>query len=227
MEPGHDSDSEEEMPLGALFNKYGSDKDRNGYTEFYDPLFKNFRNQPVNLLEIGIGTLIPDAPSSMVGFHLEGYKPGGSLRAWRDYFPKGQIVGCDIQPDTQFTEPRIVTVLANSTSREEVDRALGSRTFQIIIDDGSHYDEHQVQTLKNTWHRLKGGGYYIIEDIQPWSRISTDFRKEIADFVGPSSRMFFTEHKNVLVISKERVARRRQSRRAARAERNGTRRVTV
>jgi hypothetical protein len=216
----------EELPaeesLGALFNKYGSDKDRNGYTEFYDSIFKNIRNQPVSLLEVGIGTLIPDVPSSMVGFHLEGYKPGGSLRAWRDYFPKGQILGCDIQPDTQFTEPRIATVLANSTSREEVDRALGSRTFNVIIDDGSHYDEHQVDTLKNLWHRLKGSGYYIIEDIQPWSRISTDFRKVIADFVGPSSRMFFTEHKNVLIISKERPPRRARTRRGRHVV-NGTR----
>lgn len=186
--------------LGSLFNKYGSDKDRNGYTPFYDSLFKTFRDRPVSLLEIGIGTMIPGAPSSMVGYSLPGYAPGGSLRAWRDYFPNGDINGCDIQQDTQFTEERITTRLANSTSREEVDKVLGDKQFDIIIDDGSHYDEHQVQTLRNLWHRVKPGGFYIIEDIQPWSRMSTEFREDVQNFVGVP--MFFTEKKNVLIISK-------------------------
>lgn len=188
--------------LGKLFNKYGSDKDRNGYTHFYEPLFKNLRMKSISLLEIGIGTLIPGAPSSMVGYHLEGYAPGGSLRAWRDYFPTADVTGVDIQPDTQFSEERITTHLASSMNRQEVDAALKEKNFDIIIDDGSHYDEHQVQTLKNLWHRLNPGGFYIIEDIQPWSRISTEFRKEIETFVGGAA-MFFTEKKNVLVISKE------------------------
>ncbi len=212
-----------DLSLGELFNKYGSDKDRNGYTAFYEPLFKNIRTQQIFLLEIGIGTMIPGAPSSMVGYALEGYKPGGSLRAWRDYFPKGQILGSDIQPDTQFSEDRISTVLANSTNRDEMDRVLGNRSFHIIIDDGSHYDEHQLQTLKNLWWRLRNGGYYIIEDVVANSRIPTDFRKEIQEFVGPNARMFFTEAKNVLIISKERVARRRNGTRRARGVNNGTR----
>lgn len=186
--------------LGSLFNKYGSDKDRNGYTPFYDSLFKGLRQDPVALLEIGIGTMIPGAPSSMVGYSLPGYAPGGSLRAWRDYFPNGDINGCDIQQDTQFTEERITTRLANSTSRAEVDAVLGDKQFDIIIDDGSHYDEHQVQTLRNLWHRVKPGGFYIIEDIQPWSRMSTEFREDVQNFVGVP--MFFTEKKNVLIISK-------------------------
>ena len=192
------------LRLADLFNKYGSDKDRNGYTHFYDAIFRNLRDKPIDLLEIGIGTMIPGAPSSMVGYSLPGYAPGGSLRAWRDYFQNGNIVGCDIQPDTQFTdEPRITTRLGSSFVRAEVDAALGpDATFDIIIDDGSHYDEHQVETLKNLWHRVKAGGFYIIEDIQPWSRISTDFRPKIAEFVGPNAYMFFTEKKNVLIIGK-------------------------
>ena len=196
--------------LGSLFNKYGSDKDKNGYTQFYDSIFKNIRNQPVDLLEIGIGTLIENAPSSMLGYGLPGYKPGGSLRAWRDYFPQGQILGCDIQPDTQFSEERIRTVLANSTVREEADRVLGNRSFHIIIDDGSHFDEHQLQTFKNMWHRVRRGGFYIIEDVTPHSRIPTEFRHEIESIVGDAGSMFFTEKKNALIISKNRIVRPRK-----------------
>jgi len=194
------------MQLGDLFNKYGSDKDRNGYTPYYDAIFKHMRNTPVTMLEIGIGTMIPDVHSSMVGYSLPGYAPGGSLRAWRDYFVNGQIMGSDVQPDTQFTEDRITTVLANSTVLAEVDTALGDKVFDIILDDGSHYDEDQIATLKNLWHRVKAGGFYIIEDIQPWSRISTEFRSIIAGIVGEDATFYLTEKKNVMIISKNKGA---------------------
>lgn len=187
--------------LGQLFNKYGSDKDRNKYTPVYHSLLKHLRSRQLALLEVGIGTLIPDAPSSMVGYSLPGYAPGGSLRAWRDYLPFSQIVGVDIQPDTQFTEERITTYLADSSSKEQLDSALGDRTFDVIIDDGLHWDETQMQTLRNLWHRVRPGGFYVIEDITEWSRIPTEFRNQISEIVGESP-FFFTEVKNVLVISK-------------------------
>ena len=134
------------MDLDELMNKYGSDKTRNGYVPMYHSFLKHLRSNPVHLLEVGIGTMIPGAPSSMVGYSLPGYAPGGSLRAWRDYFPQGEIVGVDIQPDTQFVEERIQTFLADSSSKEQLDAVLGYRTFDVIIDDGLHYDETQITT---------------------------------------------------------------------------------
>jgi len=188
--------------LGDLFNKYGSDKDRNGYTPYYDSLFKNLRSKPVSLLEIGIGTMIPEAYSSMVGYSLPGYRPGGSLRAWRDYFANGTIVGMDVQPDTQFTEERITTHLVDSTNREAIDAALGASTFDVILDDGSHYDEHQFAGLRHMWHRVRAGGYYIIEDLQPWNRLHGEFRPLVKEFVGNDATLFFSEAKNILILSK-------------------------
>lgn len=188
--------------LGALFNQYGSDKDRNGYTPMYHSILKHLRDREIALLEVGIGTLIPGAPSSMVGYSLPGYAPGGSLRAWRDYFPNGSIVGADIQPDTQFSEDRITTVLADSSSKDQLDAALGDRMFDVIIDDGLHWDETQVKTLENLWHRVRPGGFYITEDITVWSRIPTDFRGRIEEIVGSTGAFFLTEKKNFMIISK-------------------------
>lgn len=188
--------------LGSLFNKYGSDKDRNGYTPHYHCFMKHLRDKPIDLLEIGIGTMIPGVPSSMVGYSLPGYAPGGSLRAWRDYFPLGKIVGMDVQPDTQFSEDRIETFLADSVKKGACDAVLGDRTFDIIIDDGSHWDECQVATLKSLWNRVKPGGWYIIEDVTVVSRIPTTFRAQVQEFVGKDTPMFFTEKKNFLIISK-------------------------
>jgi hypothetical protein len=38
----------------------------------------------------------------MVGYAGEGYKPGGTLRSWREFFPNATIYGIDVQPETQF-----------------------------------------------------------------------------------------------------------------------------
>lgn len=158
------------------FNYYGSDKDRNGYLQCYYTLFNRIRNDPVTVLEVGIGTMIPGVSSSMQGYALEGYKPGGSLRAWRDFFPNGRIIGLDVQPDTQFDdEQRIETYLCSSIEKDKVDtlmEVLGRPQLDIIIDDGSHLDDHQLQTLKNLYPYLKPGGLYIIEDINENCKIN-------------------------------------------------------
>lgn len=189
--------------LGDLFNQYGSDKDRNGYTPYYHCIFKHIKDRPIDMLEIGIGTMIPGAHSSMVGYSLPGYAPGGSLRAWRDYFKNGNITGADVQPDTQFTDERITTVIADSTNTDSVNKTFGDRTFDIIIDDGSHYDEHQLQTFMNFWGRLKAGGYYIVEDITPHSRMSGYMKDTVASIVGNTGTLFLTEKKNFMIISKK------------------------
>lgn len=170
--------------LRELFNNYGSDKDRNGYTPVYQSLFQSMRDKDIKLLEIGIGTMIPGEASSMVGYALKGYKPGGSLRAWRDYFSNGQIHGADVQPDTQFEEDRIKTFLCDSTSDKIKD--ITDNDYDIIIDDGLHTPDAQYKTLQNLWDNLKPGGHYIIEDIVPGSAIFTTYLKLVKDIIGDS-----------------------------------------
>jgi hypothetical protein len=41
-----------------------------------------------------------------------------------------------------------------------------SGDFDIIIDDGSHINSHQIETFKILFPKLKSGGYYFIEDVQ-------------------------------------------------------------
>ena len=38
-------------------------------------------------------------------------------------------------------------------------------SFDIIIDDGSHYSPHQQKTLGYLFPKLKAGGLFIIEDL--------------------------------------------------------------
>ena len=198
------------MELGGLFQKYGSDKDRNGYTPVYHSLFKNLCDKEIVFMEIGIGTMIEGAPSSMVGYALPNYKPGGSLRAWRDYFPNAQIHGIDIQPDTQFTEDRIHTHLCNSVDGKAC-RDLFRRIpkdIDIIIDDGAHWDEYQLKTFYNFFNLVKKGGFYIIEDIYPGSRIMSEFLPKIRNYAKNSHvfAAYLTDDREkrspILIISK-------------------------
>ena len=198
------------MDLGEKFRYYGSDKDLNGYTSVYHTLFDHMKDQPITMLEIGIGTMLPEAPSSMLGFAREGYKPGGSLRAWRDHFKNGTIHGADIQKDTQITdEPRIITHICNSTDPADVKKfmdSLGNIKFDIILDDGSHLDDHQWATLRNFYPHLKENGIYIIEDIYPGSKVTE--QPEVLGTLSNSDPCFFVGKKNnICVIYKNHLKR--------------------
>jgi len=162
------------MDLAALFREHGTDKDACGYTNLYTVLFEPLRHRELVLVEVGIGTVTPGAYSSMHGYMPDTYRPGASLRAWREFFPRAKVHGLDIQPDTQLSgEARITTHLVDSTSAEQVAALpLAPRSVDIIVDDAGHDHRNQLATLRNTWPLLKDGGYYIIEDIYQGSPLA-------------------------------------------------------
>jgi hypothetical protein len=189
--------------LADLFNKYGSDKDRNGYSHLYSLLFDRIKNDKLNVLEIGIGTMVENACSSMKGYMPDTYKPGASLRAWNDYFVNSNIYGMDIQMDTQIKEDRIDTYICDSTNPESVNNMMDQLKlkFDVIIDDGWHWDEAQKKTLTNFFPYLKDGGYYVIEDIYPGSTISKD-STIVREIVGKNKFFFVGRLNNQCVIQK-------------------------
>ena len=195
------------IPLSDLMNKYGSDKDVNGYCQLYHTLFSPFRKESFTFLEIGIGTLIEGVPSSMVGYSQKGYAPGGSLRGWRDFFPNANIVGVDIQKDCMFEEDRIKTYLCSSSDTKASSSLMSTLPSpKVIIDDGSHYYMDQLYTLRNFLPYLEDGGIYIIEDIVTNSPISANpsiLEDELFSILGYQPPYFFVGKKyNQCVIMK-------------------------
>jgi trans-aconitate methyltransferase len=186
--------------LAQLFDCWGSDKEANGYSTLCSILLTPLRNSPITLLEVGIGTMLP-GHSSMLGYMPDTYKPGASLRAWRDFFPDGKIHGMDVQPDCMFAERRIQTHLCDSTNETDCQRWKSQRPgliFDILIDDASHWGIHQLQTLRNLWDLIKPGGLYIIEDVCVGSEVSAEPHK-LLDIVGDVP-IFFAGLKNNLCI---------------------------
>lgn len=161
--------------LCLLAKKYNVDKcydidsswPTHTYTPAYHNLLKDSRLKPLIFLEIGIGTI------ELMGRIVYNYKPGASLRMWRDYMPTAQIFGCDIVPSVLFEEDRIKTFLADQSNQEslynlyrQIYKETADSYIDIIMDDGSHKKDHQVFSFTHLWQFIRpGGGFYIIEDV--------------------------------------------------------------
>jgi len=154
--------------LCRIMTRYGSDKGAgwHNYTTVYHHLFTNLRRKQVNLFELGIGTNNPNLASSM---GVDG-KPGASLRGWADYFRSGQIFGADIDQNILFNEGRIKTFHCDQLRKSAIEEMWASSPlrdeFEIVIEDGLHTFEANVSFFENSLHKIRKGGYYIIEDVK-------------------------------------------------------------
>lgn len=143
-------------PLSELALKYGTDKAADHwYTPHYHRRLRELRDEEITVLEIGVGGY----NDPMIG--------GESLRMWKEYFPKGKIVGLDIYDKKMLEEDRIFIEVGDQ-SDPRVLHALGEKygPFDLIVDDGSHQVDDVLQAWVVLWGYLADGGWYCIEDLQ-------------------------------------------------------------
>ena len=136
------------------------------YADFYSLLFDHCRNDVKKVFECGIGTNNPALPSSM-GTQ---YKPGASLRVWKDYFPKAIIYGGDVDKNILFEEERIKTFEVDQLNQYSIQKMwnnIKENNFDPIIDDGLHTYDAGVILFNNSYSMLRNGGLYVIEDVHP------------------------------------------------------------
>ena len=146
---------------------YDENKSHN-YSRVYSRLFHEMRYCPIRYFEVGIGTINPNIQSNMAHMVAEiNYKPGASLRAFKEYFPKGEIYGADFDKTILFQEDRIHTFYVDQRDPESI-KELWKQIdgeFDIIIDDALHVFEANKVFLLNSIHKLSKNGIYIIEDV--------------------------------------------------------------
>lgn len=154
------------MTLNELAIKHNTDKADfcHNYCPIYQSLFDGIKETTNYLFEIGISE-------------------GASLRMWAEYFPKATIFGIDIEPFNPLhkgqLDERIKTFVAHQQKEEDLLNVIWQigTPLDIVIDDGSHDQQHIIASLKTLYPFLKEGGLYIIEDVETPPHFKQDLKE--------------------------------------------------
>ena len=143
---------EKRVALDAVGTIFGTDKsstfsNSHDYLRHYEFYFTEFRDQDINLIEIGV-----------LG--------GRSLKAWKWFFPRAQIVGIDINERCLGSrEERIDIIIGSQADADFLKSACAKYPPTIVIDDGSHLAEHIIVSFEAIFPLLAPGGLYVVEDL--------------------------------------------------------------
>ncbi|WP_242117940.1 class I SAM-dependent methyltransferase [Aestuariivivens sediminicola] len=148
------------------------------YLPHYQKHFRPYKFKKINLLEIGVG-----------GYH-ESNSGGHSLRMWKSYFWFGKIYGLDIYDKSAIQEERIVIYKGSQVDKKLLNKiTIEVGEFDLIIDDGSHLNDHVIETFNILFRKLKKGGIYVVEDTQ--TSYWPDKGGDSANFNNPNTLMHF------------------------------------
>jgi hypothetical protein len=151
--------------LNQIATYRGTDKssDIHNYCDKYEKYLPFKRSDDINIMEIGVLN-------------------GDSLRTWKDYFFKANILGIDINPNCkEYEGPRISVEIGSQADGNFLSRTWQQYgPFDMILDDGSHINEHVIYSFEHLWGSIKPGGVYIVEDVGTayWEEYGGGFRKE-------------------------------------------------
>ena len=151
--------------LTGILNKHTDKYYLHSYMPIYDKLFENYRNDSINMLEIGI-------------------QHGGSVYLWSEYFTKGSIFGIDIAESPKWLKDisNVITFKENAYSKEGLE-LFNDNMFDILIDDGPHTLNSMKYVAKNYLCKMKKNGILVIEDIPEYEWIQ-EILNEIPKDIG-------------------------------------------
>jgi hypothetical protein len=154
---------------------YHTDKSKacgmHDYAPAYAELLHPLRYSARCVFEIGIGSV---ENGQMSGVVKQGYRSGGGMRLWRDFFPAAHIVGMDIYAHPELCEARMTAVQGDQSCAADLRRTIAAfgrpmnePFLDVVVDDGSHRWQDQAFSFLflHTW--VVVGGVYAIEDVQP------------------------------------------------------------
>jgi hypothetical protein len=181
-----------ESELCKLGRLHKTDKPGNGYTKLYYELFKEFRNDPVHFFEIGIyfGASIKMwhdfFPNGKIyGIDNGRIVPGTGIHVGKNNeFPSIDDINL-LQNEAIVKElkypwlenDRIRCYTADQRSKHQLTNAcsyFNCNEFDIILDDGHHFQEHQQKSLGILFPTIKSGKYYIIEDVVTYESLTNN-----------------------------------------------------
>ena len=175
----------------GLTDKHTAHRYEHMYHRYMSPIAMRFCTSRIKrqlrILEIGLGC----APS---GGMLRN-TPGGSAKAWRHIFSSPifdldlHIMEYDENCLQSWSLAHSHIAMVHSGDQNSVDdlarllNETGSRVpFDIIIDDASHINQHQIRTLEYMIEHVAPGGIYVVEDVHA---SCMDWRANLGTHRGP------------------------------------------
>jgi hypothetical protein len=125
-----------------------TDKRRNGFAQIYAQLFRDFRDKPIRILEIGV-------------------LKGGSLWLWTELFPHPEtlVVGIDLEIPEDPLPANAKVHVCDQNDPAGLQRIVAQYgPFDLIFDDGCHFTKETRLCFETLFSSVKDNGYYIIED---------------------------------------------------------------
>lgn len=154
--------------LREIFDKHKCDKGtrRHRYDRVYEPTLEHLRDKKFNMLEVGI-------------------LKGESLNAHLEYFPKATLYAIDIfgrvpaknVPVLKSERVKWCNCDSIAGPNTAFKKMIGDVKFDVIIDDGLHTHDSQLQTFENFIPYLADDGTYFIEDVWAFDKMTADEKK--------------------------------------------------
>jgi len=159
--------NQDNSDMYGLGLKYNTDKVlEHRYDRIYEKFLEPLRNKKIKLFEIGSGS------------------EAASFRMWIEYFKNGMIYAMDISEERN--QERGIMYKGDQSKIEDLERMINLiGQCDVIIDDGSHQPQHQIESFNYLFENmLKEGGVYIIEDIECnyWNPKETIYGYEIGNY---------------------------------------------
>jgi len=129
---------------------YISSTHNSSYLHIYERLFASLEQyEKIKILEIGV-------------------RGGNSVNMWLERFPNAEVIGIDLcECDFEVYDPeRFTFYQANQTDLETLKSiAIKHKSYDIIIDDGSHIISDYIDSFYVLFPWLRRNGFYVIEDL--------------------------------------------------------------
>lgn len=179
------------MTLYQLFDKYHARKRScasDHFAEVYERYWRIGRERVRSVLEIGVAE-------------------GGSVQAFRDYFPSALISGVDNDPRRALIADmkRIALYDGDQTDVKFLGQLCKAGPWDIIIDDGGHEQHQQITSFTRLWRSVRPGGWYAVEDVQAgyWPKWGGGLRSnKQTTFMGLVSELVDCPHYEAFIRNK-------------------------
>ncbi|KFY08927.1 hypothetical protein V492_05780 [Pseudogymnoascus sp. VKM F-4246] len=139
--------------------KYGTDKvTAHRYHHMYEKYLQPLRDEPLKMLEIGLGCDMS-------------YGPGASYHTWLEFFPNVDLyyIEYDAECAQKWSANTTgATIFTGDQADVQFLKKFLNETggdFDVIIDDGGHTMEQQKTSIDILFDSVKPGGLYFVEDL--------------------------------------------------------------